>query len=109
MEVSVKIPSFFLRPDLITALAKITQEPCVIAGTAKLKGIKPGDFVKIQKFILSFDPGILRLGWQHPAYIAGNPGRVKVPQNTDPFVALLNIKVTQIFKAFNGLSDTGVA
>ena len=68
-----------------------------------------GDFVKIQEFVIGFDPGILRLGWQHPAYIAGNPGRVKVPQNADPFVALLNIKVAQIFKAFNGLGDTGVA
>ena len=41
--------------------------------------------------------------------MAGNPGGIKVAQNADPLVALLNIEIAQIFVAYDGIGDACVS
>ena len=57
----------------------------------------------------SLDPGLLALGRQNPLHIAGNPGGAEVPQDADTLIALLHIKIAQIFKALDGISDARLA
>jgi len=83
------------------------KEHGVIAGSAELDLVQRRGFIKIQKFVICFDPGIVRKGRYDPAHQRRNPGRAEVAQDADPLVALLHVKIPQIFIADNGVADAG--
>ena len=108
MVIGIEGPAFVFRPRIAHALADVAQQPGVVSGTAELHDIKFGFLVEFHEFIIGFDPGILARFGHNALYRAGDPGGTEVPQHTDALVALLDIKVAQIFITQNGIRNAGI-
>ena len=109
LKIGVEGALFRIRPGFAGLFPQVGQQFGIVPGAAELNGIKLGGLVEIQKFIVSPDPGLVGLGRKDTADVAGDPGRAEMPQDADPFVALLHIEITQVFKADDGVGDAGVS
>ena len=85
------------------------QKTGIVAGAAELNGIQPGNFEEFQEFIIRLDPGFITDRRDHPLDDAGNPGRIKMTQHTDPLVSLLDVEFAQILKTEDGVLDAGIS
>ena len=61
---------------------------------------------EFQEFLVCLHLGRIVVHWHDPLYIGRDSGRAKMAQHADPFISLLDIKITQVFKAFNGVVDS---
>ena len=105
LKTGVKGTPLLLGPFHIRLLAQQGQELSVILGPPEIDGVEARCLEEVQKFIIGLDPGLLGLHRQYPLDYCGNPGRAEIAQHTHPLVALLDIEITQVFIAGNGVAD----
>ena len=98
-------PFFPFCPFFSRLLAQLGQQPLIVTRNAVLNVIRSRIPVKIQKFIVCLDPGLLCHGRQDPGDHGRDPGCAKPAQHADPFVALLHIKIPQVFHAGDGIPN----
>ena len=109
IEVCPETAAILLRPSPVSGITNPAQQLRVVSRGGKLHIVKTRQLVKIQKFLISLISGRILFGRKDPLDITRNPGRAKMPQDTDSFIALLYIEITQIFIALNGRVDSLVA
>ena len=107
VEVGVEGTPLVLGPYLVPLLAQVAQKLGVVPRTAELDGVQMGYLVKVQKFVVGPDSGILRGSGHDPAHLSGNPGSTEAAQDADPLVPLLDVEIAQVFVARNGVGDAG--
>ena len=109
LKIGIEGSLFRCGPAFAGLFAQMDQQLCVIAGSAKLYAVQLGTLEEIQEFIIGLDPGIIGLLRQDSFDVTGDPGRIKIAQYADPLVALLYIKIAQVFKALNGVRNAGIS
>ena len=109
LEIGAEGAPVLLCPDFIRLPAQTGQQLGIVAGMAELDSIEFAYLIEIHEFVVGLHPGVITERRNHPQNSAGNSGGIEVPEHGYPFIALLNVKITQIFVAKNGFPNAHIA
>ena len=105
LKIRPEAAALILRPLPILRQVGKRQQLHIVPRMGVANVIKPCAFEKVQEFVIGADFHALAQGRHNPVNDAGDSDRPVIFQHAQAFVSLLNIEISQIFVADNGVAD----